>query len=306
MSSPRPKLIIILGPTASGKSELAVKLALRFNSEQLKKKFGINGVEIISADSRQVYKGMNIGTGKIKKKEMRGIPHHLLDVASPKKKFTVVRYQKLAIKAANKILRKKKIPLLVGGSPFYIYSVTEGWLFPKLKPDWKLRKKLEKKSASELFKILKKLDEKRAKTIETKNKRRLIRAIEICKKLGKVPQIKKTPQFDCLLIGIKKSPQELKILINNRLLKRFNKGMVGEVKNLRKSGLSWKRLEEFGLEYRWIARFLQKKISYSEMVKILQKDIEKFSKRQITWFKSDKRIHWIKNQKDAENLIKKF
>ncbi|PIR02259.1 MAG: tRNA (adenosine(37)-N6)-dimethylallyltransferase MiaA [Candidatus Nealsonbacteria bacterium CG_4_9_14_0_2_um_filter_37_38] len=306
MSSPRPKLIIILGPTASGKSELAVKLALRFNSEQLKKKFGINGVEIISADSRQVYKGMNIGTGKITKKEMRGIPHHLLDVASPKKKFTVVRYQKLAIKAANKILRKKKIPLLVGGSPFYIYSVTEGWLFPKLKPDWKLRKKLEKKSASELFKILKKLDEKRAKTIETKNKRRLIRAIEICKKLGKVPQIKKTPQFDCLLIGIKKSPQELKILINNRLLKRFNKGMVGEVKNLRKSGLSWKRLEEFGLEYRWIARFLQKKISYSEMVKILQKDIEKFSKRQITWFKSDKRIHWIKNQKDAENLIKKF
>ena len=195
---------------------------------------------------------------------------------------------------------------MVGGSPFYIYSVTEGWLFPKLKPDWKLRKKLEKKSASELFKILKKLDEKRAKTIETKNKRRLIRAIEICKKLGKVPQIKKTPQFDCLLIGIKKSPQELKILINNRLLKRFNKGMVGEVKNLRKSGLSWKRLEEFGLEYRWIARFLQKKISYSEMVKILQKDIEKFSKRQITWFKSDKRIHWIKNQKDAENLIKKF
>jgi len=306
MSSPRPKLIIILGPTASGKSELAVKLALRFNSEQLKKKFGINGVEIISADSRQVYKGMNIGTGKITKKEMRGIPHHLLDVASPKKKFTVVRYQKLAIKAANKILRKKKIPLLVGGSPFYIYSVTEGWLFPKLKPDWKLRKKLEKKSASELFKILKKLDEKRAKTIETKNKRRLIRAIEICKRLGKVPQIKKTPQFDCLLIGIKKSPQELKILINNRLLKRFNKGMVGEVKNLRKSGLSWKRLEEFGLEYRWIARFLQKKISYSEMVKILQKDIEKFSKRQITWFKSDKRIHWIKNQKDAENLIKKF
>jgi len=123
------KLIVILGPTTSGKSELGVKLAKKFNGE------------IVSADSRQVYKGMNLGTGKITKKEMIGIPHHLLDVVSPKRRFSAAQYQKLAIKAINRILKKKKIPFLVGGSPFYIYSIVEGWQFPKLKPNWKLRKK---------------------------------------------------------------------------------------------------------------------------------------------------------------------
>ena len=288
------KLIVILGPTASGKSAMAVKLAKKFNGE------------IVSADSRQVYKGMDIGTGKITKKEMQGVPHYLLDVVSPKRKFTVAQYQKLAIEAVNIVLERGKTPFLAGGSPFYIYSVVEGWLFPKLKPDWKLRKKLEKKSASELFEILKKLDKNRAKTIEAKNKRRLIRAIEVCKKLGEVPELKKFSQFNCLLIGIKKSPEELKILIKKRLLKRFREGMVAEVRKLRKSGLSWKRLEELGLEYRWIARYLQKKILYKKMVENLQKDIEKFARRQMTWFKRDSRIHWIKSQKEAEKLIKKF
>ena len=140
------KLIVILGPTASGKSAMAVKLAKKFNGE------------IVSADSRQVYKGMDIGTGKVTKKEMQGVPHYLLDVVSSKRKFTVAQYQKLAIEAVNIVLERGKTPFLAGGSPFYIYSVVEGWLFPKLKPDWKLRKKLEKKSASELFEILKKLD----------------------------------------------------------------------------------------------------------------------------------------------------
>ena len=295
---------------------MAVKLAKKFNGE------------IISADSRQVYKGMDIGTGKItpdtnpapyvrgrdsagqvKKKYIfthKGIPHYCIDIASPKRKFTAAQYQKLAIEAVNDILERGKTPFLVGGSPFYIYSIIEGWIFPKLKPDWKLRKKLEKKSVSELFEILKKLDRNRAKSIEAKNKRRLIRAIEVCKKLGKVPELKKFSQFNCFLIGIKKSSEELKKLIKKRLSEQFDKGMVKEVKKLRKSGLSWKRLEEFGLEYRWIARYLQKKIPYNGMVENLQKDIEKFARRQMTWFKRDSRIHWIKSQKEAERLIKKF
>ena len=141
---PKQKLIVILGPTASGKTGLSIKLAKKFNGE------------IISADSRQVYKGMNIGTGKITKKEMKGIPHYLLDVASPSRKFSVAQYQKLALKNIDKISKKSKIPFLVGGSPFYIYSVLEAWTFPKLNPDWNLRKKLEKKSCEELFKTLKK------------------------------------------------------------------------------------------------------------------------------------------------------
>lgn len=309
----KPKLIVILGATATGKSELGVKLAKKF------------GGEIVSADSRQVYKGMDIGTGKVKRDKPKtkgqkpktkiknkkdyfhqGIKHHLLDVASPKRHFSVAQYQKLAQEAIDKILKKGKIPFLVGGSPFYLYSVTEGWLFPKLKPDWQLRKKLEKKSAQELFAMLKKLDPERAKTIERKNKRRLIRAIEICKQKGKVPKLKKEPRYNCLFLGIQKSKEELKNLIARRLQKRLKKGMIAEVKKLKKAGLSFKRLEDFGLEYRWVALFLQNKIFKEEMEDNLQKDIEKFAKRQLVWFKKDKRIRWIKNYREAEKLVKEF
>ena len=290
------KLIVVSGPTASGKSELAVKLAKKFNGE------------IISADSRQVYKGMNIGTGKITKKEMQGIPHYLLDVASPKRRFTVAQYRNLALKAINKIFRKDKIPILCGGTGFYIQAVVDGIVIPEVKPDWRLRSNLNKLSAVELYQKLKKLDPKRAKTIERKNKRRLIRAIEIVIKTKKpVPALKKNPlPYPVLMIGIKKEKKELSSLIRKRLLRRLKRGMIAEVKKLKKSGLSWKRLEEFGLEYRWVARFLQKKLNYQEMLKKLQKDIEHFAKRQMTWFKKEKRIQWIKNQKETEKLIEKF
>jgi len=308
------KLIVILGPTASGKSELAIKLAKKFNNE------------VISADSRQVYKGMDIGTGKVtpdtknssnfstgqaKKKYIfthKGIPHYCIDVASPKRKFTVIQYRKLALRAINKILKRGKIPILCGGTGFYIQAVVDGIVIPEVKPDWKLRKKLEKKSTEELFEILKKLNPKRAKKIDKKNPRRLIRAIEIILKTKKpVPTFKKkTLHYPVLMIGIKKSTEELKKLIKKRLLKRFENGMIKEMKKLRKSGLSWKRLEEFGLEYRWIARYLQNKISKKEMIEKLQKDIEHFAKRQMTWWKSDRRIFWIKNYKETEKLVKEF
>lgn len=291
----KQKLIVILGPTASGKTGLSIKLAKKFNGE------------IVSADSRQVYKGMNIGTGKITKKEMKGIPHYLLDVASPNRKFSVAQYQKLALKSIDKILKKNKIPFLVGGSPFYIYSVLETWTFPKLSPDWNLRKKLEKESWEELFKILKKIDPERAKNIDKKNKRRLVRAIEIAKKLGKVPLLKKEIKFDSLIIGTKKSRQEIKELIEKRLYKRLKQGkMVKEVRRLRKQGVSWKRLESFGLEYKWIALYLQKKIDHVEMIHLLQKDIEHFAKRQMTWFKKDKNIKWLTSYEKAKNLLRDF
>jgi len=291
------KLIVIVGPTASGKTDLSIKLAEKFNGE------------IISADSRQVYKGMDIGTGKVTKKEMKGVPHYLLDVVPPgRERFTVVQYQKLALRTIKEIHKKKKIPFLVGGTGFYIQAVVDGIVIPEVKPDWKLRKKLEKKSIQELFKMLKKLDARRAKTIESKNKRRLIRALEIVIKTKKpVPLLKKKPtQFEFLIIGIKKSPNELRELIRKRLLKRLNIGMIAEIKKLKKSGLSWKRLEEFGLEYKYIAQYLQKKITYGEMAEKIQKESEHYAKRQMTWFKRDKRIKWIKTFPEAKKLSKKF
>lgn len=290
------KLIVILGPNASGKSAMAIKLAKKF------------GGEIISADSRQVYRGMDIGTGKVTKKERQRILHYLLDVANPKRRFTVAQYQELAQAAIKKIFKKNKIPILCGGTGFYIQAVIDGIVIPCVLPDWKLRKKLEKKSPKQLYQMLKKLDPERAKTIEKKNPRRLIRAIEIVKKTKKpVPKFKTKPlPYPVLLIGIKKSPQELKKLIKKRLLKRLKSGMIGEVKKLRKQGLSWQKLDDFGLEYRFVARYLQKKISYKEMIEKLQKDIEHFAKRQMTWFKKDSRIHWIKKYHQAEKLAKKF
>ena len=289
------KLVVIVGPNASGKSDLAVKLAKRFNGE------------VVSADSRQVYKGMDIGTGKITKEEIQGISHHLLDVASPKRRFSVVQYQKKAIEVIKKIQRKGKLPILCGGTGFYVQAVVDGLVFPKVKPDWRFRKKLEQKSAKELYEYLKKLDPERAKTIEKDNKRRLIRAIEIVLKTGKpVPKLQKQKLFDVLMIGIKRNKKELKERIRKRLKKRLKQGMIEEVKKLKESGLSWKRLEEFGLEYRWIARYLQGKIDYQEMIEKLQKDIEDFAKRQMTWFKRDKRICWIQNYKEAEKLVRKF
>jgi len=290
------KLITILGPTASGKSELAIKLAKKFNGE------------IVSADSRQVYKSLDIGTGKVTKKEMKGIPHHLLDVASPKRRFTVAQYRKLALKAINKIFKKGKVPIFCGGTGFYIQAVVDGIIIPEVKPDWRLRSNLNKFPVEELYKILKKLDPRRAKTIEKKNKRRLVRAIEIIMKTKKpVPPFKKQPlPYPVLIIGIKKSLEELKKIIEKRFLKWLRQGLIKEVKNLKKSGLSWKKIEDFGIHYRVIAQYLQNKINYKEMIENSLKELRNYAKRQMTWFKRDKRIIWVKNYKEAEKLIKKF
>ena len=302
------KLIVILGPTASGKSELAIKLAKKLAPYQTEGSgAGFNG-EIVSADSRQIYKEMDIGTGKITKKEMKSIPHYLLDVASPKRRFTVVQYRKLALKAINKIFEKGKVPILCGGTGFYIQAVVDGVVIPEVPPDWELRKKLEKKSVDELYKILKKLDPQRAKTIEKKNPRRLIRAIEIVMKTKKpVPPFKKQPiPYPVLMIGIKKSPEELKKLIKKRFLKWLRRGLVKEIKNLNQSGLSWKKIEDFGIHYQVIAQYLQRKLNYQEMIAKSLKELVDYVRRQMTWFKCDKRIHWVKNYQEAKKFIKKF
>lgn len=304
----RKKLIVVLGQTASGKTELSLKLALWLKKKSSMREFGINGAEIVSADSRQVYRGMDIGTDKITGKEMIGVAHHLLDVASPKRKFTVGQYQKLALKKIGQIHQENKIPILVGGSGFYIQSVVKGIVFPQVKPDRKLRARLEKETAEELLSRLKKFDPKRAGTIEKKNKRRIIRALEIIIKTKKPvpPLTKNLINFDILIVGIKKNPNEIKKLVKSRFEKRLKSGMVAEARRLKNSGLSWKRLEEFGLDYRYAFLFLQKKISKEEMKEKIEREVEDFARRQMTWFKRDKKIIWIKNYGEAKLLARKF
>ncbi|MBU3934936.1 tRNA (adenosine(37)-N6)-dimethylallyltransferase MiaA [Patescibacteria group bacterium] len=290
------KLIVILGPTSSGKTDLSVKLAKRFKGE------------IVSADSRQVYKKMDIGTGKVTKKEMQGIPHYLLDVASPKKRFDVSQFKKLAEKAIDKIFKKKRVPFVVGGTGFYIQAVIDGISAPEVKPDWKLRKKLGQKPLPELYKMLQKTDPRRAAAIDKNNPRRIIRALEIVlKSKAPIPPLRpQKPDFKALFLGVKKNKNELKKLIEKRLLKRLSAGMAQEVENLHRSGVSWKRLEEFGLEYRFVAQYLQGKLEYDEMVTRLQKAIEHYANRQMTWFKRDKRIKWVKDYPQAVKISERF
>ncbi|MFA6554136.1 MAG: tRNA (adenosine(37)-N6)-dimethylallyltransferase MiaA [Candidatus Paceibacterota bacterium] len=283
----KTKLIVILGPTASGKSNLAVQIAKKI------------GGEVISADSRQVYKGLNIGTGKITSVEMQGIPHHLLDVADPKETFTVADYVKLAEKAIADITKRNKIPIICGGTGFYIQALVDGLSIPEVPPNEELRKGLSTKTISELNKILERLDPARFETIDKDNPRRLIRAIEIATALGSVPLLEKTYKYDTRFIGIDMPMDILKERIHKRLLSRIKNGMIEEIRNLHDNGLSWERMEDLGLEYRYVSRHLQGMITEKEMLEQLEMEICHYAKRQMTWFKRDKKIEWYKSGEEA-------
>lgn len=268
-----PRLIVICGPTATGKSDAAVALAQKENGE------------VISADSRQVYRGLDIGSGKITTREMKGIPHHLLDVADPKRVYSVAQFQKQATKAITTIIKRGKTPILCGGTGFYIDAVVSGTVFPSVRANAALRKKLSGKSATELAAILKQLDSKRYRTIDTNNKVRLIRAIEIATALGSVPKVSKKKQYAVEWIYLDFPDEVLKKRIHDRLLKRMKGGMLAEVTRLHASGVSWKRLEALGLEYRYLALYLQKKMTKEAMLETLEREIWQYAKRQRTWFK---------------------
>ena len=301
----RKKILIIVGPTSSGKSALAVSLARKYQGE------------VISADSRQVYRGLDIGTGKITKREMRGIPHHLLDIASPKRIFTAHDFITHSKCAVAQIKCRGKLPIVAGGTGFYIDALVGRIALPNVPVNRTLRSRLEKKTARQLFSMLKKRDPRRAKTIDSHNKRRLVRALEIASALDRVPShntedhsAKDGPCNDLLWVGISPPMSELDKNISMRLSARLrqgfggqarlgrakngqSRGMVAEARRLHARGLSYKRMESLGLEYRWLARLLQKKISRSEFEDMLARDIRRYAKRQITYWKRNKEIKWF-------------
>lgn len=268
-----PKIIVVCGPTSTGKSDEAVFLAKKYNGE------------IISADSRQVYKGLDIGSGKITKKEMRGVTHHMLDVASPLRTYSVAQFQKKAVGVMQNILQRNKVPIICGGTGFYIDAIIFDRNFPAVKANPELRKNLSKKSVEELFQMLQKSDQKRAKEIDKHNKVRLIRALEIVNALGKVPKISSKAKFDIDWVYLDFPDEVLKNRIKIRLLKRIKQGMVAEARKLHKEGLSFSRMERLGLEYKYLALLLQKKISKNEFVSELEVATWQYVKRQRTWFK---------------------
>jgi len=303
-----PKIIVILGPTASGKTSLAIELAKKFNGE------------IVSADSRQVYKGMDVGTGKDLKEYQSAKAYHLIDIVSPRTEFSLAKYQKLAYKAIDDILKRGKLPIIAGGSGLYLQAIIDGYELSLAKPDKNLRAKLEQISLEELFKKINKINKKFAQSInesDQKNKRRLIRYLErqITQKQEKgfIDNKKNNNlNYNALIIGISCAKEELHKKIYKRLIERLEKqNMIEEVKELHNAKkITWKRLESFGLEYRYISLFLQEKLSYEEMVNQLFIAIRQFAKRQMSWFRrwenQGAKINWLKNKKEAQDLIKEF
>ena len=317
------KLVVILGPTASGKTKLAIKLASRFNGE------------IISADSRQVYRGMDIGTGKDlddykiqetknKKQETRRrhlpmsprckIPHHLIDIINPKNEFSLAKYQQSCYQKMNEIWARGNIPFLVGGTGLYIEAILNNYQIPAVKPNFKLRNRLEKLDITKLLKQLKKLDRTAYMKADKKNKRRVIRALEIA--LDKKQETRNKKQdlenYEFRIIGIKKDKPTLNKLINRRVDKMVKQGLIQETKKLHSNGVSWKKLESFGLEYKYTALFLQKKISQEKMIGQIKISNCQFAKRQMTWFRgmerrnADNKINWAENYQAVKKLIKQF
>jgi tRNA dimethylallyltransferase len=268
-----PKIIVVCGPTATGKSDRAVSLALEQN------------VEIVSADSRQIYKGLNIGSGKITKKETREVAHHMLDIASPLRTYSVAQFQKKATAHIQDILKRGKIPIICGGTGFYIDALVHGTSFPEVKANTLLRKKLEKRNTTDLFTMLEKKDPRRAKEIDKHNKARIIRALEIITALGAVPKAVKKTSYNIEWIYLDFPDDVLRRRINARLLKRMKQGMVAEAKKLHTQGLSFARMERLGLEYRYLALLLQNKITKKEFLEQLENEIWHYAKRQRTWFK---------------------
>lgn len=292
------KLVVILGPTASGKTKLAINLAKKFHGE------------IICADSRSVYKKLDIGTAKPTQKEQTEVPHHLLDVANPGDIFTVAQFQKLANKKINEISKRGKIPFLVGGSGLYIDSIIYGLKIPEVAPDWKLRSSLEKLSTSELFNQLTIKDPVFAKQIDKNNSRRLIRALEIIQKTDiKISDIrrKNPPKYPILILGININREKLYKNIDQRIDQRINKGLIEEVEKLiNKDKVNSKWLENLGLEYRYITKYVLGELSKKDAIEQLKFASHNFARRQMTWFRKNEKIHWIKNQSQAEKELKKF
>ena len=279
------KLIVVPGPTASGKSALGIALAQRFHGE------------IVSADSRQVYRGLDIGTAKVTAEERALVPHHLLDVADVQEIYTVSQFQQQAIAAINDIAARGLQPFLVGGSPHYIQAVVDNLDIPAVPPQPALRAELEARPLAELLAQLEELDTQSAAIIDRNNRRRVIRALEVCLTSGKPFSEQRrvaAPLYRGLLLGIQWPREELYRRIDRRVDERMQSGMVQEVSTLLDNGVSHERLEALGLEYRFISRWLRGEFPSEEaMAERLKFAIHDFTRRQLTWFRKDTRIVWI-------------
>ena len=275
----KPKLVVIEGTNASGKSGLGVALAAHY------------GGEVVSADSRQVFRGLDLGSGKITPEEMQGVRHHLIDIAEPNEFFSMHDFQRLAYEAVDDVQARGRTPFLVGGTGLYVASVTDGYVMSDTEPDLEYRAYLGTMDTPKLYEMLREL--RPEMEIDEKNRNRVMRQLEKIHD-GDDHSAPNAPRYDCLKLGVTWPRPVLRARIDERLDRRLEQGMIEEVQGLLDRGASVEFLKKLGLEYRFITQYLIGEIpDRNEMVELLRIAIKQFAKRQTTWFRRDKDIQWL-------------
>ena len=299
-----PRLITIVGPTASGKTSLGLELAHEFNGE------------IISADSRQIYRGMDIGTAKASREDQRAIPHHLIDIRNPDEEYTVADFKRDAEAAIDDVVGRGKMPFLVGGTGLYVRAVVENLEIPEIRPDPELRRKIEEEitrvGLAAVFEKLVAIDPEAAYVVDPKNPRRVVRALEVATITGKpftAQRLMGKPRYETLMIGLEIAPEELRARIDQRIDKMMDDGLLDEVRELSKK---YPRANEAlpsafdAIGYREIIDHLDGKLSLDDAVAAMKLNTWHFAKRQMTWFRKDKDIRWVQKAATARALTAEF
>ncbi len=302
-----PGVIFVVGPTSSGKTVLGIALAKKFNGE------------IINADARQAYREANIGTGKPPGKKERwyghrvyivqDVPHYLMDDVPPNKSVTVVEWRKKALKTIREIYARDHLPIVVGGTGLYIQTLVDNYKIPPIPPQLSFREAMGAKSLSELVEMLARLDPEATKTVDLKNPRRVLRALEVVTFSGKPfsqLQVRATPVVDPLLIGIARTRTELDARIDAAIGVMIKDGWEDEVRRLLDQGVSIEAPVMTSIGYRDIASFVRGECSWEEAVKRAKHATHQYAKRQMTWFKRDPRIHWVKDESMAEQIVREW
>jgi tRNA dimethylallyltransferase len=297
-------VIVIVGPTASGKTGLSIELAKEINGE------------IVSADSMQIYRYMDIGTAKPDKEEMAGIKHYLIDEINPDEEFSVAKYQELALKYIGEIVKKGKMPIVVGGTGLYVNSLVYNINFTETISDWGLREKLKEEALEKgneyLYERLREIDPKAAEKIHVNDLKRIIRAIEVYEytktPISRHQEVSKQnpPKYDFKVFGLKMDRERLYDRINRRVDAMFERGLIEEVKRLVELGYDKNSVAMQALGYKEVLSYLQGNISLEEAEYIIKRDSRHYAKRQITWFKRIENINWIdlEEEKDHSKIIK--
>lgn len=295
-------ILVIVGTNASGKSKLGLLLAKQYDGE------------IISADSRQVYRGLDVATGKVSQADMQDVPHHCIDVADPTQRYTAADFSRDGRHALKDILSRNKLPIIVGGTGFYIDALLKPELLTAVPPNEELRKGFHSLPIDVLFSQLEKIDPRRARDLRDKGEQTLRRRVTRALEIALAPETHTSAEADVLppmrtlWLGIQWENDVLKQRIHERTLARMEEGMIDEARKLHAGGVTFERMAELGLEYKHLADFLRERCSEEELIERIERDDWRYAKRQRTWFKRNKDIHWFEgdNLNGVEALVKDF